>query len=32
MTACAVAYALIGVNRLTNYNVKINSQFPVEFI
>ena len=30
--ACAVAYALIGVNRLTNYNVKINSQFPVEFI
>ena len=30
--SCAVAYALIGVNRLTNYNIKINSQMPVEFI
>lgn len=29
---CAIAYALIGVNKLTNYNVKINSYTPVEFI
>ena len=30
--ACACAYALIGVNRLTNYNIKINSALPIEFI
>lgn len=30
--ACAVAYALIGINRLTNYNVKINNATKVEFI
>lgn len=29
---CAVAYALIGVNRLTNYNIKINTATQVEFI
>lgn len=29
---CALAYALIGVNKLTNYNIKINSITPVEFI
>lgn len=28
----AVAYALVGIDRLTNYNVKINSVIPVEFI
>ena len=30
--ACACAYALIGINRLTNYNIKINTALPVEFI
>ena len=29
---CAVAYGLIAVNRLTNYNIKINTGMPVEFI
>ena len=29
---CATAYALIAINRLTNYNIKINNSFPVEFI
>lgn len=29
---CAIAYALIGVNKLTNYNVNVNSVTPVEFI
>lgn len=28
----AVAYALVGVDRLTNYNVRVNSVMPVEFI
>ena len=30
--ACAVAYGLIAVNKLTNYNIKINTGMPVEFI
>ena len=30
--ACAVAYGLIAVNKLTNYNIKINTGVPVEFI
>ena len=30
--ACACAYALIGINRLTNYNIKINTALPIEFI
>ena len=29
---CAIAYALIAVNRLTNYNINVNSRMPVEFI
>ena len=28
----AIAYALIGINRLTNYNIKINTPTQVEFI
>ena len=28
----AMAYAMIGVNKLTNYNIKINNSMPVEFI
>lgn len=30
--SCAVAYALIAVNRLTNYNINVNNRMPVEFI
>lgn len=28
----ALAYGLIGVNKLTNYNIKINNAMPIEFI
>lgn len=29
---CAIAYAMIGIDKLTNYNVKINVGVPIEFI
>ena len=29
---CACAYALIGINRLTNYGIKLNNPVSVEFI
>ena len=29
---CAIAYALIGVNKLTNYNLKFNNPMNVDFV
>lgn len=31
-SVCSLAYALIGVTKLTNYNILINSSLPFEFI
>lgn len=31
-TVSAITYALIGVDRITNYNIKFNNQIPYEFI
>ena len=31
-TACAMAYALIGVTKLTNYNIKFNTGTEFEFV
>lgn len=31
-TACSTAYALVGVQKLTNYGIKFNTGLPYEFI
>lgn len=31
-STCALAYATVGVNKLTNYNIKFNTGTPFEFI
>lgn len=31
-SVCALSYALIGVQKITNYNIKFNSSMPFEFI